>query len=89
MEILILIVAMIVVGLIIGWLAGFICKDRNPEAARTDYIASIIAAVATGLLDWFVVPAMNFSDTLRNIAVAIEPAGMALLVLWLIRKAKS
>ena len=89
MEILILIVAMIVVGLIIGWLAGFIWKDRSPEATRTDYIASVIAAIATGLLDWFVVPAMNFSDTLRNIAVAIEPAGMALLVLWIIRKAKN
>jgi len=89
MEILILIVVMIVVGLIIGWLAGFIWKDRSPEAARTDYIASVIATVATGLLDWFVVPAMGFSDGLRNIATAIEPAGMALLVLWIIRKAKS
>ena len=89
MELVILIIAMVVVGLIIGWVAGFIWKDRSPEDARRDYIVSIIAAVATGLLDWFVIPAMNFSDTLRNIAVALEPAGMALLVLWIIRKAKN
>lgn len=89
MEIVILVVAMIAVGLIIGWLAGLIWKDRSPDAARTDYIVAIIAAVATGLLDWFVVPAMGFSDTLRNIATATEPAGMALLILWIIRKAKS
>lgn len=89
MEIAYLVLAMTVVGLIIGWLAGFIWKDRNPEVARTDYIAAIISAVVVGLLDWFVVPAMNFSDILRNIAVAIEPAGAALLVLWIIRKAKN
>jgi hypothetical protein len=40
------------------------------------------------LLDWFVVPAMGFSEGLRNIATATEPAGMALIVLWLIRRAK-
>ena len=89
MEIVILIIAMIVVGLIVGWVAGLIWKDRNPEDARRDYVVSIIAAVATGLLDWFVVPAMGFSDSLRNIATATEPALLALLVLWIIRRAKS
>jgi len=89
MEIVILVVAMIVVGLLMGWLAGFIWKDRSPDIARRDYIAAVISAVAIGLLDWFVVPAMNFSDGLRNIAVALEPALGALLVLWIIRKAKS
>jgi len=89
MEIVILVVAMIVVGLLMGWLAGFIWKDRSPDDARRDYIAAVISTVAIGLLDWFVVPAMNFSDSLRNIAVALEPALGALLVLWIIRKAKS
>jgi hypothetical protein len=31
---------------------------------------------------------MGFSDTLRNLGVAIEPALGALLVLWIIRAAK-
>jgi uncharacterized membrane protein YeaQ/YmgE (transglycosylase-associated protein family) len=88
MEILILVVAMIVVGLLIGWIAGFIWKDNRPIGVRGDYIAAVIAAVVTGFLDWYVVPAMGFSETLRNIAVAMEPAGMALIVLWLIRVAK-
>ena len=89
MEIVYLIAAMIVVGLLIGWLAGLIWKYRSPEDARRDYTVAVIATVATGLLDWFVVPAMGFSDTLKFIATALEPAGMALLVLWIIRKAKS
>ena len=88
MEIVYLVLAMIVVGLLIGWIAGLIWKDRSPSDSRRDYIVAIIATVATGLLDWFVVPAMGFSDTLRNIATATEPAGMALLVLWIIRRAK-
>lgn len=88
MEILILVVAMIVVGLLMGWVAGLIWKDNRPIGVRGDYIVAVVAAVATGLLDWFVVPAMGFSDTLRNVATAVEPAGMALIVLWLIRVAK-
>ena len=88
MEIVYLVLAMIVVGLIIGWVAGLIWKDNRPIGVRGDYIVAVVAAVATGLLDWFVVPAMGFSEGLRNVATAVEPAGMALIVLWLIRVAK-
>jgi uncharacterized membrane protein YeaQ/YmgE (transglycosylase-associated protein family) len=88
MNILILIVAMIVVGLIIGWLAGPIWKNKRPIGVRGDYIASVITAVVVGLLDWYVIPAMGFSDSLRNLGVAMEPALGALLVLWIIRQAK-
>jgi uncharacterized membrane protein YeaQ/YmgE (transglycosylase-associated protein family) len=88
MEILILVAAMVAVGLIVGWLAGLIWKDRSSEDARRDYIAATITAVVFGLIDWYVVPAMGFSETLRNIAVATEPAGIALLVLWIIRRAR-
>ncbi|MDL1943608.1 hypothetical protein FBQ99_14840 [Chloroflexi bacterium CFX2] len=88
MEIMILIVAMIVVGLIIGWLAGPIWKNKRPIGVRGDYIASIITAIVVGLMDWYLIPAMGFSDSLRNMGVAIEPALGALLVLWIIRAAK-
>ena len=88
MDILILIVAMIVVGLIIGWLAGPIWKNKRPIGVRGDYIASVITAVAVGLMDWYVIPAMGFSTTMRNLGVAMEPALGALIVLWIIRAAK-
>lgn len=89
MEIVYLVLAMIVVGLLMGWVAGLIWKDNRPIGVRGDYIVAIITAVALGLLDWFVIPAMGFSDRLRNMGVATEPALGALLVLWIIRKAKS
>jgi len=89
MEIIYLIGAMVVVGIFIGWLAGFIWKDNQPIGEAGDYIAAIITTVVVGLIDWYVIPAMGFSDRLRYISVAIEPALGALIVLWIIRKAKS
>ena len=41
MEILIVIVAMIVVGLIIGALAGVIWKDNRPIGVAGDYIVAV------------------------------------------------
>jgi uncharacterized membrane protein YeaQ/YmgE (transglycosylase-associated protein family) len=88
MDIVILIVAMIAVGLIVGWLAGPIWKNKRPIGEQGDYLAAIITAVAVGLIDWFVIPAMGFSTGLRNLGVAMEPALGALLVLWIIRQAR-
>lgn len=88
MDVLILLVAMVVVGLIVGWLAGPIWKNKRPIGVRGDYIAAVMTAVLVGLLDWYVIPAMGFSTSLRNIGVAMEPALGALLVLWIIRVAK-
>jgi len=89
MEIVYLVLAMTVVGLLMGWVGGLIWKDNRPIGVQGDYIASIITAIVIGLIDWFVIPAMGFSDSLRNLGVAMEPALGALLVLWIIRKAKS
>ncbi len=88
MEILILVLAMVVVGLIVGFVAGLIWKDDRPIGIKGDYLAAVITAVITGLLDWFVIPAMGFSDTIKYLGLAFEPAAMALLALWVIRLAK-
>ena len=88
MQIVILIVAMIVVGLIAGWLAGPIWKNKRPIGVQGDYIAAVIAAIVVGFMDWYVIPAMGFSDTMRNLGVAMEPFLGAMLVLWIIRVAK-
>jgi uncharacterized membrane protein YeaQ/YmgE (transglycosylase-associated protein family) len=88
MQIIILVIAMLVVGLIIGWIGGLIWKDKRPIGVAGDYIAAIISALAIGLIDWFVIPAMGFPDTIKYLGVAIEPAVGALLVLWVIRLAR-
>ncbi|MEJ2447106.1 MAG: hypothetical protein P8Y37_04110 [Anaerolineales bacterium] len=88
MQIVILIAAMILVGLLMGFLAGLIWKDNRPIGTNGDYLAAVLTAVAVGLLDWFVIPAMGFSTTMKWLGVALEPAASALIVLWIIRKAK-
>ena len=88
MEILIVIVGLIVVGLIIGALAGVIWKDNRPIGVAGDYIAAVVSTVVIGLIDWYVIPAMGFSDTLKILGILTEPALGAILVLWIIRKAK-
>lgn len=84
MEILYLVLAMIVVGLIAGFVAGLIWKDDR----KGDYPIAVIAAVITGLLDFYVIPMMGFSDTFKWIGVATEPFLVALGILWLIRYSK-
>jgi len=84
MEIVYVVLAMIVVGLIIGYVAGLIWKDDY----KNNYTVAIIAAIVTGLLDFYVIPMMGFSDTMKWLGVALEPPLAALGVLWLIRYAK-
>jgi uncharacterized membrane protein YeaQ/YmgE (transglycosylase-associated protein family) len=88
MEILILIAAMVVVGLVIGFLAGLIWKGDRPIGVKGDYLVAVISTVVIGLIDWFVIPAMGFSDTIKWLGILLEPALGALLVLWIIRIAR-
>jgi uncharacterized membrane protein YeaQ/YmgE (transglycosylase-associated protein family) len=88
MEIVILVISMAVVGLIIGFIAGLIWKENRPIGVNGDYIVAIVSAILIGLIDWFVIPAMGFSDTMKILGVVLEPALGALLILWIIRFAK-
>jgi hypothetical protein len=65
-----------------------IWKDNRPIGVAGDYIASVITTVIVGLFDWYLIPLLGFSDTLKIIGIIFEPALAALLVLWIIRKAK-
>ncbi|MBL7064870.1 MAG: hypothetical protein ISS49_11790 [Anaerolineae bacterium] len=88
MQIIILLIAMVLVGLLIGAIASLIWKENKPLGTAGDYVVAVISAVVIGLLDWYVIPAMGFSNTVKWLGVATEPALGALIVLWIIRKAK-
>lgn len=88
MDFILLIAAMIIVGLVAGWIGGLIWKDNRPYGVQGDYIIAIVTAVVFGLLDWYLIPALGFSDTLKWLGIATEPLLGALLVLWLARRVK-
>lgn len=87
MEILVLIVAMLIVGLVMGWVAGLIWKDNRPMGVKGDYILAVIVAVVVGLMDWFIIPMMGFGPTMVYLGLLFEPALLALGALWLVRLA--
>jgi uncharacterized membrane protein YeaQ/YmgE (transglycosylase-associated protein family) len=79
---------MVLVGLLMGAIGSLIWKDNKPLGPAGDYIVAVITAIIIGLLDWYVIPAMGFSDTWKYLGVATEPALSALIVLWVVRKVK-
>ena len=88
MEVLIVIFAMVFVGLLIGFVAGLIWKEDRPIGVNGDYLVAVVSAVVIGLMDWYIIPAMGFSETLKWVGVISEPALGALAILWLVRVAK-
>ena len=88
MEIIFVIGAMILVGLLIGFIAGLIWKENRPIGVGGDYVVAIFSAVIIGLIDWYIIPAMGFSETMKWLGIMFEPALGALAILWLIRVAR-
>ena len=87
MEILILVIAMVIMGLIVGWVAGLIWKDNRPIGVRGDYIVAVIVCVVMGLVEWFLIPALGFADWMKYLGVGLEVPLIALAALWLVRVA--
>jgi hypothetical protein len=85
LQVLIIIGIMILYGLIIGFIAGLIWKNNRPIGVKGDYIVALLSTIGFGLLEWYLLPALNFSQTIRVLGVLVEVPFIALAVLWLIR----
>ena len=88
MDVIVMIVIWIVIGLVMALLAGSIWKGVRPLGEAGDYLISIAASVITGFFDWYILPLMNIEGTIKFIAAVLEPALVALLILWLVRRLK-
>ena len=88
MNLLLVVLILAVVGLALGAVAGPLFRRKRPYGLGGDLVIGLIVTVLVALLDWFVIPAMGFSQSLVTLALVLEPALGALLVLWLLRRAK-
>jgi hypothetical protein len=88
MDYLIVAGVMVPIGLLMGFVAGRIWKDDRPIGVKGDYAVAVVVTVLVGVLEWYLLPLIGIGQTVTILAVAIEPALAALLVLWLIRVAK-
>ncbi|HEY69791.1 MAG TPA: hypothetical protein G4O08_04310 [Anaerolineae bacterium] len=88
LDLIVMIAIWIVIGLLIGVLAGTIWKGVRPLGEVWDYVISIACAVVTGLLDWYVLPLIGIEGAMRFAAAILEPALVSIFALWLVRKLK-
>ena len=85
LQVLIIIGIMFVIGIIIGFVAGLIWKDNRPLGVKGDYLIAILSSVVFGLLAWFLLPALGFSQTLKLLGTFGDVPFISLGILWLIR----
>jgi len=82
-------ILLFIVGLLTGIVAPALLKSRRPYGIAGDVVASILAMLAFGLLEWvWLLPALGFTGWLAIAAAIGDPFFGALLVLWLMRKIK-
>ena len=72
LELLILVAVMVILGLFIGWIAGLIWKENRPIGVRGDYILAILVCVIGGIVYWFLIPALGFSDWVKSLGILLE-----------------
>jgi len=78
----------LVLGALIGWLVPAVLNSDRPYGIGGDVGASAVSAVALGIVEWsWILPALGFTSGWIKVAAAIgDPLGLALIVLWLMRK---
>jgi hypothetical protein len=83
-------VLLIVIGALSGWGIPLAVKSPRPYGLLGDILASTLSMLVTGLAEWvFLLPALGITGWLAMGITIGDPWGLALLVLWLMRRVKS
>jgi hypothetical protein len=83
-------VILLVVGVLTGWGLPLAVKSSRPYGLLGDILASTLAMLVLGLAEWIVIlPALGFTGWLAIVAAIGDPWGLALIILWLLRRVKS
>lgn len=88
MTLVIMFLIWLLLGAIAAVLAGNIWHGNRPIGERGDYLVAIVFAVLIGVADWYLLPMMNITGTLRFLVAVVEPFLSALIALWVVRLIK-
>ena len=81
---------LLIVGVVTGWRIPLAVKSERPYGLWGDILASGLSMLTWGLAAWvFVLPALGLTGWVAIAAAIGDSFGLALLVLWLMRRIKS
>ena len=92
-ALIVLFIAWVVGAGLIGWLVPSLFKSEPPYGLGVDILASVIPAVVLGLLEWLwllaaIYPVIPLTGGWKLAAAIGDPLGLALVVLWVLRRLK-
>jgi len=83
-------VALLLIGILTGWGIPLAVKSSRPYGLLGDLLVSTLTLVILGVVEWvFILPAFGFTGWLAIVAAIGDPWGLALILLWLMRRVKS
>lgn len=87
---LLILVVNLIIAVLTGWLVPLAFKSKPPYGLVWDIVACVLSMELLGVLEWlWLLPALRIMGWLK-LAVAIgDPWGLALIILWLMRRFKS
>jgi hypothetical protein len=78
----------VLLGLLVGAMAGLVGRGDPPYGPAVDIGASVLTMIGIGMLDYAILPLLGYTGTLRFVAMVAEPLIAVVIVLWLLRAIK-
>jgi uncharacterized membrane protein YeaQ/YmgE (transglycosylase-associated protein family) len=84
---LLVLVVNLIIAVLTGWLVPLAFKSQRPYGLAGDIVACVVSMLVLGALEWqWILPALRITGILKLVAAIGDPWGLALVVLWLMRR---
>jgi uncharacterized membrane protein YeaQ/YmgE (transglycosylase-associated protein family) len=76
------------IGVVAGALASIVRSESPPYGLAADIAVAVLATVVTGVIDYYVLRAVEIGGTVAVVITVLEPLFGAVIFLWLLRVIK-